>query len=122
MYFLWLGYLYGIGYGQHCQLVQIGWVNVYLYRGSSFYEDSVYTSSKNFVQSEELLIKSAVSEFRSNFSISDSLYAIFTLRKLPWTQNSRKERTPCSFKFQLEAIYFMLLTEIGLIFDPSIEL
>ena len=28
----------------------------------------------------------------------------------------------CSLKFPLEAIYFMLLTEIDLIIDPSIEL
>ena len=53
------------------------------YRGSSLYTDfvyanSVYTSSKNFAQSEELLIKSTLSEFWSNFSITDSLYAKFT--------------------------------------------
>ena len=71
------------------------------YRKSSLYADSVYahslyTSSKNFMQSEELLIKSALSEFWSNFSITDSLYTIFTLRELPRTQNSRKERTPCN--------------------------
>ena len=47
---------------------------VLTYRGSSLYMDFVYadslytiTSSINFAQSEELLIKSLLSEFWSNF-------------------------------------------------------
>ena len=74
-----------------------------MYKGTSFYADSVYadslyTSSKNFAESEELLIKSALNEFWSNFSITDSLYAIFTLHELPRTQNSLKVRTPYMYK------------------------
>ena len=76
-------------------------VYTYSARGSSFYADSVYadsiyTSSKNFAQSEELLIKSALSEFWSYFSITDLLYAIFTLQELPRTQNSHKESPVCT--------------------------
>ena len=44
-----------------------------------------------------LLIKSALSEFWSNFSITDSLYVIFTLHELPRTQNSRKEGHNAAF-------------------------
>ena len=62
----------------------------------SVYADSLYTSSKNFAQIEELLIKSTLSEFWSNFSITDSLYAKFVLHEFAKTEKSRKARTPCN--------------------------